>query len=159
MSRYYSGLVTDETTGSGSIWERIQNKWEIKRNIQKIKLLPQSVRDAVLALPQFEIFFEGSVPYYITKECNIKKRLPQSTPGDLFYDPVKDTDAYKLVIREVQETAKVRYETYMTERFGTQRILGGVHLYCKMEADILYQKYGIRCINDPDCLNIGLHTD
>lgn len=153
MGRYYSGLIVDADI------DRLSNKFEIRRNWKKIKNLPSHISEKILALPQFEIFFEGTVPYYLTQNSNIKKELPRRNGKGFFYDPVEDTEAYKLVIENVKDLAQIEYEKQMMKRFGTKRVFGGVHIYYIIESNILYEKYGIRCINNPMQLNNGLHID
>lgn len=145
----YSGLIFDDITGEKSIWGILKNKKRIKSNYKKIKKLPKHIADKILELPQYEIFFKGGIPYYKDSKSNIEKELPKRDGNGFYYDPVEDTEAYRLVIDDVKISAMNEYEKQMYEQYGSMPVLGGEHFYYTIEADILYKKYGITCINNP----------
>lgn len=155
----YSGLIVSDDIKVHPYLNIPNNKTVIKDNLEKIKKLPKELCDKILEIPQFEIFFEGNVPYYITNNDSVKKELPKSNGGDWYYDPVEDTEAYKMVIEEVQKEAQKIHEDELMKAFGTIHVLGGVHGYFGIESKILYEKYGICCINHPMDLNLGLFID
>ena len=64
-----------------------------------------------------------------------------------------------MVINEVRKIAQREYEEEMLRQYGTKVVLGGVHIYYSIEASVLYRKYGIRYVNNPQKLNHGLFID
>jgi len=139
----YSGLILDE---EGII-------------LDKIKELPKHIGEKILELPQYEIFFEGYKAFYRDSKSGDVKELPKRNGNGFYYDPVENTEAYKLVIGEVKSIAENEYKQQMLEVFGTTRVFGGVHTLYNKEARILYDKYGITWINNPMRLNRGLCID
>ena len=59
----------------------------------------------------------------------------------------------------MEQISRKKYEKHMIERFGTEYVMGGIHTYLSIEADTLYEKYGIHCINNPMSLNQDLYID
>ena len=169
---YYSGLIVENGIKTYLASKPILTCEEIEINREKINNLPIDIRNKILEIPQYKIFFKtsadqnkteqsmfssNSVPYYVTQNDQIPKVLPQN--NGLYYDPVKDSEAYKMVIKEVSQIANQRYREYLLKAFGGKNVIGGAHIYYAIEADTLYEKYGIYCINNPMSLNKGLRID
>ena len=156
MVKYFSGLVTEPDVSGLSDFGKFKSALDITNNLKKIRALPSPLSEAILGLPQFEIIFEGQTPFYLTEDgrCELPKRY-----GERYYDPVEDTEAFKLVIDEVRAEARAEADKELLKRFGTTRVMGGVHVYYGIEARIMYEKYGITYINNPMTLNLGLHID
>ena len=157
MVKYFSGLIRMPEMESGSDFDKFKRKLDSVNNLKKIEALPPHISEKILALPQFEIFFEDRTPYY-TVDGGEKTELPKGY-NDFYHDPVEDTEVFKLVINEVRALAQKEYEDEIIKRFGTKRVMGGVHIYYSTEAKIMYEKYGITYINNPTALNLGLHID
>ncbi|MBQ9691757.1 MAG: hypothetical protein IJV70_01210 [Clostridia bacterium] len=85
--------------------------------------------------------------------------MPRKNGRGFYYDPVEDTPIFKMVINEVRKIAQREYEEEMLRQYGTKVVLGGVHIYYSIEASVLYRKYGIRYVNNPQKLNHGLFID
>lgn len=126
--------------------------------ISKLQNVPKYVADKILELPQYEIFFCGYKGYYRDSINMAVRELPRGEDGG-YYDPVCDTEAYNLVIHEVKNLARHKYEELMMRQFGTTSVFGGCHTYYRIEASILFEKYCITCINHPSDLNMGLFLD
>lgn len=156
---FYSGLVLKDSIRINPGLGEVTTKEDIENNLRKINNLPEHIKNKILEVPQFEIFFENNTPYYITQNDPVKKELPRANGCYFYYDPVKDTEAYKIVIEDVKKTADKEYEDEMIKKYGTKKVLGGVHLYYVIEARILYEKYGIHCINNPMSLNRDIYID
>ena len=157
MAKYFSGLVKQPDVSKLSEFYKMKSALDVRNNLIKIESLPSPVSEAILSLPQFEIFFEGSTPYY-TVDGGEKQELPRRN-GGFYYDPVEDTEAFKLVIDDVKNAAREEADNELMKRFGTKHVMGGVHIYYGVEAKIMYEKYGITYINNPMTLNLGLHID
>ena len=156
---FYSGLIVKSGIRIHPVSEEITTKEDIESNLRKINNLPVDIKKKILKVPQFEIFFENNTPYYVTQNDSVKKELPRANGSYGYYDPVMDTEAYKIVIEDVKKIANKEYEEEMIKEFGAKIVLGGVHRYWAIEANILYKKYGICCINNPMSLNYGLFID
>jgi len=156
---FYSGLVTENGIRIHPFLNEVTTKEDIESNLRKISNLPVDIQKKILKVPQFEIFFENNIPFYITQYDSVKKELPRFNGCYSYYDPVQDTEAYKIVIEDVKKIADKEYEEEMIKQFGTKEVFGGVHRYYAIEAKILYEKYGIHCINNPMSLNHDLYID
>ena len=169
---YYSGLIIENGIKTYLAFKPIVTNEELEINREKINSLPIDIRNKILEIPQYKIFFkkvisthtaehslfsEKSVPYYVTQNNPVEIILPQN--NGLYYDPVKDSAAYKMVIEEVSQIAKQKHKEHMIKHFGEEYVIGGIHIYYAIEAHILYEKYGIYCINNPMSLNKGLYLD
>ena len=155
----YSGLIAKSGIKTHPVQDEVITEKEIESNLTKINNLPKKIKTKILKIPQFKIFFENDIPYYISQNIFQKKELPKRKGSGWYYDPVEKTAGYKLVIDDVKKMAEKEYEAEMIKEFGTRNVLGGVHRYYAIEANILYEKYGICCINNPMYLNPGLHID
>lgn len=154
---FYSGLVIESGIQIHPFY--VTTEKDIENNLIKINNLPKNIKTKVLEVPQFKIFFENNIPYYTTQNNSEKNELPKVNGCYGYYDPVKDTEAYKLIIDDVGKLAQQKYEEEMIKEFGTTKVFGGVHSYYAIESGILYEKYGIRCINNPMSLNHDLYID
>ncbi len=123
----YSGLVVKNDIRINPVSDEVTTEEDIESNLIKINTLPRDIKDKILKVPQFEIFFENNIPYYITQNDTVKKELPKNNGCYFYYDPVKDTEAYKIVIEDVKKIAIKEYEKEMIKEFGTKAVLGGVH--------------------------------
>lgn len=154
---YYSGLVVENGVRTHLALKPVVTKEESENTFRKINDLPSDIKNKILEVPQFKIFFKNDIPYYITQNDPIEKKLPKSE--GCYYDPVKDTEAYKIVVEDVIAIAVQRHKEHMIKHFGSESILGDVHIYYAIEAHVLYDKYGILCVNNPMSLNHHLFID
>ena len=156
---FYSGLIIKSGIRIHPVFDEVTTEKDIENNLNKINNLPNNIKTKVLKVPQFKIFFENNIPYYTTQNNFEKKELPKVNGCYSYYDPVQDTEAYKLIIDDVEKLAQQKYEEEMIKEFGTKEVFGGVHRYYAIESHILYEKYGIHCINNPMSLNHDLYID
>ncbi len=152
IKKRYSGLIVDPDISTYSFFDKIKRKKEIRKNIKKIKMLPEYISEKILEVPQFEIFYQGFTPYYITQNDLEKKEFPKNDDG-YYYDPVMDTEAYKMIKESVEKKARKIYEEDMIKKYGTTNILGAYLFYDFVEATVLYEDYGIFCFNSLACFN------
>ena len=158
---YYSGLLVESGVKTYLALKPIATKEELESNWTKINNLPLEIKSKILEVPQVRIFFEEDIPYYVTQNDSTKKRLPmhKSFGENLYYDPIEDTEAYKMVIDEVVAIANERFQKHMEKHFGAEYPIGAIHIHLAIEAMVLYEKYGIYCINNPMSLNRHLFID
>ncbi len=163
---YYSGHIVEAGLPTNLALRPLVTQEELDSNLNKINNLPPNIKDKILELPQLKIFFKSEgryndVPYYVTPNDPIEKRLPIREKSGFyeFYDPIEDTEIYNLVIPEIREIANQKYKEHMRKYFDNEFIVGGIHIYLAIEAHTLYEKYGIYCINNPMSLNHDLFID
>lgn len=152
-----SGFVIDKYINPKSFLYKTKRKNEIKKLLSKRNDIPDNIKKALIEMPQYEIFFENFTPYYRENNSPDKKELPMEK--GLYYDPVKSTKAYKLVIKNVKAEAQKEYDKFLADFRDGYAALGDVHKLISIESEILYKKYGIKCINNPMTLNPGVCVD
>ena len=156
MNKLYSGFVIEKNINPRSVLYKFKRKKEIMKML-KDKDIPLDIKKAILKMPQYEIFFENFTPYYRENNSPDKKELPMEK--GLYYDPVKCTKAYKSVIKNVKAEAQKEYDKFLADFRDGYAALGDVHKLISIESEILYKKYGIKCINNPMTLNPGVRVD
>ena len=165
---YYSGVITESGAQTNLALNPVVTDKELENNLKKINALPLNLKNKILEIPQIKIFFKREqplvnnpfyrdTPYYTTKNDPTEKVLPKIN-GE-YYDPTINTEAYKLVIQGVKAIANRRYKEHMMKYFGSEDISGSIHIYYAIEAQVLYEKYGINCVNNPMSLNHELFID
>lgn len=165
---YYSGVITESGVRTNLALTPVVTDEELENKFKKINALPSDIKNKILEIPQIKIFFKREkplsdnpfymdTPYCVTQNDPTEKVLPKIN-GE-YYDPIKDTEAYKLVINGVRTIANQRYKEHMIKYFGSEYVLGGIHIYYTIEAQVLYDKYGINCVNNPMSLNHDLYID
>lgn len=159
MNIYFSGLITTPNVTTHPVSTHQYCEADIENNINKIRNLPENIREQILKIPQYKIFFRGGIPYYKTKGMLFARKLPRVNKKGIYYDPVQDTKAYQMVIEDVEKIASKEYEETMLKKYGTTQVFGGIHQYFGIKSSILYEKYGIYCIHNPMTLNKGLFID
>ena len=158
VGKFYSGLIVDpDVEKSIYLYPRTSTGIsEIQSNLAKIEKLPWFIRDEILKIPQFEIFFENNIPYYTTQFSDDKKELPCSS---WYYDPVMDTRGYELISDIAYLKGKALWEDYMIRTYGKREVFGTAHIMSRFIEEVLYNDYGIRCIHNPMVLNRNLYAD
>ena len=159
---YYSGLIVENDVKTYLALKPIATREEIENNLIKINNLHPEIKNKILEVPQIKIFFENDIPYYVTKNNSTKIMLPFRNENGTryYYDPVEDTEAYKMVIDDVTSMAEDKFKEHMKKHFDSDEyILGACHIHWAIEAMVLYEKYGIYCINNPMSLNRHLFID
>lgn len=165
---YYSGVITESGARTNLALNPVVTDEELENNLKKINTLPLNLKKKILEIPQIKIFFKREkplihnpfytdTPYYITKNDPTEKVLPKIN-GE-YYDPTKNTEAYKLVIQDVRAIASQRHKEHMMKYFGSENASGSIHIYYAIEAQVLYEKYGMNCVNNPMSLNRDLCID
>lgn len=145
----YSGLINDCS---------IASRQEIEENLRIINGHEVEIRNKLLEVPQFSILFDNGEPYYFTQYNSERIKLPKTKYGR-YYDPLEDTEAFKMIVSKVKEMAEKEFDELIQREYDGRKKLGSVHLYYGIEKRIMKEHYGLDWINNPMDLNLGLCID